>query len=202
MTDFEQYDISQPRPTNEIQHAIILCAKIVNLSLVSAMQPIGTREEWSRLHTMLDDWQQHLATGVQPLLNINGVKAADFEDISTSFPVIIYTNRSTFYTTFLFHLSCLMLLQSRPHSFRRMKSTCLRTIVYHSVYFCGISKSNRLAWSHDPLVVAALLLVGKFLSYRGQQIEMLQHLEALTGLTGWKTSKEMDRLQEHWRVGQ
>ena len=200
--DFGRYESSQPHSANEIQHSIILCANILTLSLAPAVQSTSKREEWSRLHSMLEDWQLHLATGAQPLLSINGVKAADFENISTSFPVIIYTNRSTYYTAFLFHLSCLMLLQNRPHSFRRMKSTCLRTIVYHSVYFCGISKSNRAAWSWDPIVVAALLHAGRFLSYRGQQTELLQHLKELAELSGWKTGKEMDKLQEHWRVGQ
>lgn len=200
--DFEQLRLSRSSPTEDIQHSIILCAEILNLSLLPATYSVGQKEEWSKLHRMTEDWQVHLAKGFQSLLNINGLKAVDFDGISTSFPVEIYTNRTTFYTAFLFHLSCLLLLQSRPHSLRRMKSTCLRNIVYHSVYLCGISKSNRLGWSHDPLVLAALLRAGTVLSYRGQQMEMLQHLNALTGLTGWKTSKEMDRLQEYWRFGQ
>jgi len=202
ITDFEQLRLSRYSLKEDIQHSNILCAEILNLSLAPATCSMGKREEWSKLHMMIEDWQSHLARCFQPLLSINSLKAVDFGDISTSFPVVIYTNRSTFYTAFLFHLSCLLLLQSRPHSLRRMKSTCLRNIVYHSVYLCGISKSNRLGWSHDPLVLAALLRAGTVLSYRGQQMEMLQHLNALTGLTGWKTSKEMDRLQEYWRVGQ
>jgi hypothetical protein len=202
VADLEQYDMSQIRPANDIQDAIILCARTVNLNLAPSIHSIGTREEWSRLHTIMEDWQLCLVTGVQPLLAINGAKAVASDDISTSFPVVIYSNRFTFYTSFLFHLSCLMLAQNRPHSLRRMKSTCLRTIAYHSVHLCGISRSNSLAWSWDPILVATLLFVGKFLSYHGQQIELLQHLTELTGLTGWKTSKEIDRLQEHWRVGQ
>ncbi|KAE9379182.1 hypothetical protein N431DRAFT_540827 [Stipitochalara longipes BDJ] len=202
VADFEQYDISQLCPASEIQDAIVLCAKTVNLNLAPAIHSIDKRDEWSRSHTIVEDWQLHLITGVQPLLTITGVKATELEDTSTSFPVVIYTNRPMFFTSCLFHMSCLLLLQNRPHSLRRMKSTCLRTVVYHSVHLCGISKSNRLAWSWDPILVAALLFASKFLSYRGQQIEILQHLKELTGLTGWRTSKEIDRLQEHWRVGQ
>jgi hypothetical protein len=83
-----------------------------------------------------------------------------------------------------------------------MKSACLKTIPWHSVQLCGISKSNRLAWSWDPIVVAALLYAGKFLSYCGQQSEMVQLLQDLSELTGWKTRKEIEKLKEFWNAGQ
>jgi hypothetical protein len=82
------------------------------------------------------------------------------------------------------------------------ESTCLKTIPWHAVNLCGISKSNRLAYSWDPIVVIALLYAGKSLSYRGQQNEMLQHFKALADLTGWKMRQEIQRLKELWKAGQ
>jgi hypothetical protein len=202
VADFEQYGISQLLPANKVQDAIILCAKAVDLNLSQSIHSIGKMEQWTKLYTATENWQVCLGTGAQPILAINGVKAADSEDILTSFPLVIYTNRVDFYTSFLYHLSCLLLLQSRPHSLRRMKSACLKTIPWHSVQLCGISKSNRLAWSWDPIVVAALLYAGKFLSYCGQQSEMVQLLQDLSELTGWKTRKEIEKLKEFWNAGQ
>ena len=202
MADFGRYGVSKLLPATEVQDAIILCAKTVNLNLSQSIHPIGKREEWLRLHTAIESWQVCLVKEVQPILAINGVKAADSEDISTSFPVVIYTNRADFYTSFLYHLSCLLLLKGRPHSLRRMKTACLKTIPWHSVQLSGISRSNRLPWSWDPIVTTALLFAGKSLSYCGQQNEMMQHLQALSVLTGWKMRKEIEKLKEFWRAGQ
>jgi hypothetical protein len=46
------------------------------------------------------------------------------------------------------------------------------------------------------------LYAGKFLSYHGQQNEMLQHFDALADLTRWKMRREIQRLKELWKVGQ
>lgn len=194
--------MSQLLPATEVQDAIILCVEIVNLNFSRTTQPIAKKEAWLKLHSAVEDWRMYLITGVQPILTIHGVKAAESEHISTSFPVVIYTNRPHFYTSFLFHLSCLLLLQCRPHSLRRAKNTCLKTVSYHAVYLCGVSKSNRLAYSWDPILIAGLLYAGKYLSYCRQQIELLQQLEALAELTGWKMRKEIQRLQEIWKASQ
>jgi hypothetical protein len=122
VADFGQYDAPQLLPATDIQDAIILCGKTVNFNLPQAIHHVAKKEGWPVLHRAMENWQMYLVTGVQPILTINGVKAADSEDISTAFPVVIYTNRTTFYTYFLYHLSCLLLLQSRLHSLRRMKA--------------------------------------------------------------------------------
>ena len=94
----------------------------------------------------------------------------------------------------MLHTILLLLVQCKP---RRVK---LKAATWYAVQICGLSLSNSLLWSWDPLIVAALLFAGPFLSYSKQQLELMEHLEALRKMTGWIFEEEMRELGHAWKL--
>jgi hypothetical protein len=121
-------------------------------------------------------------------------------NIPSEFPLQIHTSRVSFYSSFLQHLISLFLLVSRPRNTGRAMSTKLKTTTWHAVQICGLSISNNVLWSWDPVVVAALLHTGQYLSYGPQQTELLRHLRRMEVTTAWKFGREIGQLQDFWRV--
>jgi hypothetical protein len=121
-------------------------------------------------------------------------------NIPVEFPLQVHITRVSFYSSFLAHLTSIFLLNSRPSNIDRALANNLKTITWHAVQICGLSMSNNILWSWDPVIVAAILYAGQALSYPAQQIELLRYLRELEETTAWKFSDEVSELQELWRV--
>jgi hypothetical protein len=193
------YDFSQLKYMTSTQSALVTCAHAVQLAFSNHTHSVPIKDAWLKLHAAAEEWQNNLDVDAQPILVIDGVKAANAN--FSGFPVIILTNRASFYSSFLHHLTCFLLLQIRPHYLRQTQSRILKTIPLHAVYLCGISTSNRLTWSWDPITVTTLLYAGKSLSYIKQQEGLLGHLGLLRNLTGWKMDNEIQKLSSLWKSG-
>jgi hypothetical protein len=115
--------------------------------------------------------------------------------------VFIFTTRISFYNSFLLHITQLLLVLCKPRNIEHGAVTKLKTAPWYAVQICGLSLSNPEIWSWDPLIVAALLFAGSFLSYSEQQLELMEHMEALREMTGWRFEQEIQGLQEFWSAG-
>ena len=121
--------------------------------------------------------------------------------IPTSFPVFIFTNRILFYNSFLSNITQMLLVQCKPHNTANSAAKSLKTTPWYAVQICGLSSSNPTLWSWDPLIVAALLFAGSFLSYSERQLELMEHSKVLRQMTGWMFEQEIQDLEEFWKTG-
>lgn len=190
---------------NHLQELLILCANAACL----ASKPLDAQEildHWRYLHSKLQALHSNRsAAGVLPLLAspIAGISISNPSStkIPTSFPLSIYTSRMSFFSTLLYHLTSLLLLQFKPRRVDARSAKFLKTTTWHAVEVCGLSLSNPLLWSWDPIVVAALIRAGLSLSYVSQQEELFAHLRRLESLTGWILENELRDLKEFWKMG-
>lgn len=194
--------------TFHLENALLLCAEIADLAFSQSAEGHPTSEIWNSFYTrfqsMRDSPQSELLV---PLLasqigSINIWETTPHplnHSIPSEFPLQIHTSRVSFYSYFLYHLTSLLLLVSQPRNIDRTVSSKLRTTTWHAVQICGLSMSNNVLWSWDPLVVLSLLHAGQSLSYGAQQMELLRHLRRLEETTAWKFGGEVDRLEDFWR---
>lgn len=73
----------------------------------------------------------------------------------------------------------------------------MKTETWHALQICSVSLSNKLLWSWDPAIIATLLHCGRLLSYSAQQEELIEHLQKLQLMTGWKFQRDIDELEDY-----
>lgn len=197
---------TQSRIVNHLQESLLLCAKVACLAQSRDNQ--ATFDSWMHLYSQLQTLRSsQSAEEVLPILTspIAGLSSSKHKHWSTKtpadFPIQIHTSRVSFYSAFLDHLTCLLLLRSKPRKVFGRDAKSLKTTTWHAVEICGLSMSNPLFWSWDPVVVAALIPAGPTLSYAAQQKELLEHLRRLEKLTGWAIRKALQDLEDNWRIG-
>lgn len=205
----EQSAYSVVQTTSHLENALLLCAKIANLAFTPNAESYSTSEIWNGLYAQFQSIQSsQQSDSLLPLLSSQiGSFAFSKPDsqpstayVPSEFPLHIHTSRVSFYSAFLTHFISILLLISRPRNVERTMSSRLKTTTWHAVHVCGLSMSNNILWSTDPVVVAALLHAGPSLSYVAQQIELLRHLRRLEKTTGWKFGGEVVQLEEFWRA--
>ncbi|KAG9235733.1 hypothetical protein BJ875DRAFT_458272 [Amylocarpus encephaloides] len=203
LSTFSSSTTSQGQSTRHLHASLILCAQTSNLFSQSANGRANV-DTWSHLYTRLQALQTHQSTdNLGPLLAFTigriTLSPSSPSKIPTNFPLSIHTSRQTFYAHFLTHLTSLLLIQSRPRKINTRAAKGLKTAAWHAVQLCGLSISNNMAWSWEPVVMAALVFSGPFLSYGGQHGELAGHLRGLDRMTGWQVEREVERLERFWR---
>jgi hypothetical protein len=182
------------------------------IEVVSYWQSVDKRidvERWVLLSSMLPTLEKSQSLELTlPLLSspIGKIVFSRSDNVSpsrlipASFPISIFTSRSGFYTAFLKHLMQMLLVQCKPRRISTRAAKLVNTAAWHAVQVCGLSLSNSILWSWDPLVVAALLLAGSFVSYSEQQQELMEHLIFLKRMTGWGFDLEIQNLETLWNT--
>lgn len=192
--------------TPRLEDALLLCAKMADLAFSHSTESRATFERWSSLYDEFQDIENsEQSESLLPLLRsqIGSIKFLESgphlsSNIPSEFPLQIHTSRVSFYFSFLHHLMSLLLLMSRPRNIDRTTSNKFKTTTWHAVQICGLSISNNILWSWDPVVIAVLLHAGQSLSYGAQQKELLRHLRRLEETTAWKFGSEVDQLEDFW----
>lgn len=182
---------------------------MVNLAFSHTTDSNRSLGSWSNLYTSFQSTQNtQLTESSIPILrsqigSINFLTSGQHlpsSNLPSEFPLQIHTSRISFYFAFLNHLISLLLLISRPRNIDPTTIGKCRTTTWHAVQICGLSMSNNILWSWDPVVIAALLHAGQSLSYGAQQKELLLHLRRLEETTAWKIGGEVDQLVAFWRA--
>lgn len=196
------------RTTSRQEDALLLCAKIADLTFSQDTETHPAAEIWSSLYTSFQNTRDiRQSESLIPILSsqIGSISISKTtptppnESIPSEFPLQIHTSRVSFYSSFLYHLTSILLLMSRPTNIDRSMNSKLKTTTWHAVQISGLSMSNNILWSWDPVVVTALLYTGQSLSYKAQQMELLRHLRRLEETTAWKFGSEVDQLEDFWR---
>lgn len=196
--------------SHEITHLrklLLLCTRVSDLAFLQTTNQSSIIDGWNRLYVELQDLMNNNQSDVpiaslltSPIGSISSSNSTTSSiGIPTSFPLHIYTSRLSFYCSFLNHLTCLLLGQSRPHKINDRAAKSLRAAPWLAVQLCGLSLSNTVVWSWDPVVVSALLFAGSFLTYVGQQMELSAYLRRLERMTGWILKQDIQRLEEFWK---
>lgn len=193
---------------HHLQHLLLLCAQCTELSFSQPSDNQARIDGWAELYTQLQAWKQNFqseatitALLTSPIGSMSSYNAsASRTGTPISFPIHIFTSRLSFYCAFLDHLTCLLLIQSRPRQINDTAEKSLKTAPWRAVQLCGLSLSNAVLWSWDPVVVAALIFAGSLLTYAGQQTELSEHLQKLEKMTGWVLKQDIEKLEEFWKV--
>ena len=196
-------------PSSEIDYLrnlLLFCTRVTRLVFLPSSNYEARSEDWACLYAQFQALQTNHGCQdmIEPLLisPINSISSSKttplFTSTPNSFPIHIYTSRLLFYCSFLEHLMCLLLIQSRPRKIIPNSAKSLKTAPWYAVQLCGMSLSNNELWSWDPVIISALIFAGSFLSYAGQQTELLKHLRTLEKMTGWLFKKEIQELGELW----
>ncbi|CZR69836.1 uncharacterized protein PAC_19736 [Phialocephala subalpina] len=192
--------------SSHLQETILLSAEIVDFC--QSTNNNHDTERWVHLFSKLRDLESLCPSGFAlPLVSSQiGMIAFSKSDplpashtIPRTFPIPIFTSRASFYVSLLRHLTRMLLSQCKPRKIEKRIVEGLRTASLYAVQICGLSLSNPLVWSWDPVVVASLLAAGPLLSYSEQQGELLEHLKRLSFITGWKFGQELQDLEDVWK---
>ncbi|KAH9223010.1 hypothetical protein DL95DRAFT_440743 [Leptodontidium sp. 2 PMI_412] len=192
---------------------LLLCLNVVKFRF--SQDTSHAEDTWTRLHTQHQSLTaSHPSQSQSLLISSIGRISLSAPDTSTStttplsFPFQLHTTRLSFYATLLTHLTSLLLLQCLPPRLKlKLKLTqtallqSLKTETWHAVQICSLALSNRVIWSYDPVVIAALLLAGRMLSYEAQQQELIRFLRTLRVVTSWVFDAEIAELEEAWEDG-
>ena len=192
---------------NYLHESLLLCTQVIDLAFSQLSENQAKVDGWTPLCSQLQIVQNSQPREVLHSLLTSPIGSISFSkpvpsttSLPSSFPLHIHTNRLSFYVAFVNHLTCLLLIRSKPRKVDGKAGKGLRTETWHAVQLCGLSLSNTILWNWDPVIVAALLYAGPLLSYAGQQKELLLHLVVLRKTTGWLIEEEIHRLEEFWKV--
>jgi hypothetical protein len=183
-----------------IDEALAICARVADLCFTQPLVSESVADSWLGLYSDIETWNLKLPSVMRPMLNSAIGSISYDEGTAKSFPLIMHTSRASFYGCLLYHITCLLLLQCKPRAIRGRVTTQLKTVTWHAVQLCGLSISNNITWSWDPVSVSVILHAGQLLSYTEQQHELLVHLQQLAKLTGWRIHREIRNLAENWQT--
>lgn len=185
------------RTYSVIQRALNLYSQAFNCRIGSHTTYQTMTATWSRVCSESQLWYHDRQPEMRPIFqssvrNIHGNPCGSI----SSFPIQLHSSQISFYGAMLYYTTNLFLLQCVPLRMKRNIDQRLITATWHAVQLCGLSLSTDIRWSWDPLALASLVKVGRLLSYKDQQSELLGHLLHLQQLT--RKLDELERLRRLW----
>ncbi|KAH6669217.1 hypothetical protein B0J14DRAFT_641139 [Halenospora varia] len=189
---------SPSSPTSFLENSLLLCIHTAKLYFSKSSNGIPTTNTWMSLYSQHQSMQANQPTELVPLLTsaIGSIRHSDVDSSGPrNFPLSIHTTRLSLYTAFLSHLTSLLLIQCRPRRLDQGVVRKMKTETWHALQICSLSLSNKLLWSWDPAIIATLLHCGRLLSYSAQQEELVEHLQKLQLMTGWKFQRDIGELE-------
>ncbi|KAH8676474.1 hypothetical protein BGZ60DRAFT_402691 [Tricladium varicosporioides] len=185
-----------------LENSLLLCVHTVKLYFSTSSHESPNTKIWMSLYSRQQTIQSNQPTEFIPLL-ISAIGSVRHSDVDSSkprhFPLSIHTTRLSLYTAFLGHLTSLLLIQCRPRRLNQAVVRKMKTETWHALQICSLSLSNKLLWSWDPVIIAALLHCGRLLSYSAQQEELIEHLRKLQLTTGWEFQAAIGELEGYLR---
>lgn len=194
----EYHSNSQHSASDCIRQVLILCVQAFNLSTCAQSNSQSTVAIWSRISSELQTWHSSLPSEMRPIFKSGIGRINNTPGTSGAFPLSIHTSQTSLYGSILYHFTNICLLQCVPRRMKQYAAQNLGTVTWHAVQLCGLSVSNEIRWSWDPVTIVTLFQAGMLLSFEDQQVELFHHLSQLTRITGWKFERELQNLSQFW----
>ncbi|KAG5948664.1 hypothetical protein E4U53_006213 [Claviceps sorghi] len=166
--------------------------------------------KWLALWRSCQAWRARRPLSMRPIVDIGTMEASQMQQDGASFPIQLYTSALAVQANILYHLTSLLLLVHKP----RLLSTpagphgkpeaMYTSQGWHAQHIAGVASTNEFAEQWDPIVFAALLLVGKGLTHRTQQRALRTCLTAGSAVTGLMAEDggEVRSLEDSWRAAE
>lgn len=130
------------------------------------------------------------------------LRELDFdEDAETSpsdpFPFILYSAYCAISSNQLYHAACLLLLEMKPTFINVREEGHIGSPLWHARRICGISITNT---HHGSLnnAIQPLWLAGKLLSHPVEHRAIVDLMQRIEDITGWRVTWRIKDLKELW----
>lgn len=118
------------------------------------------------------------------------------------FPLLLFTSGAGLMANQLYHTAMLLMLQSKPRTYRvsgaRVASGM--SALWHARRVCGIALANEARECWDPSLVASFVVAARGMTHAEQHGALLEKLEGVGRLTGWKVGHYRSMLMEEWGI--
>ncbi|KAG5914209.1 hypothetical protein E4U42_000623 [Claviceps africana] len=166
--------------------------------------------KWLALWRSCQAWRVRRPPSMRPIVDIGTMEASQMQQDGASFPIQLYTSALAVQANIFYHLTSLLLLSHKPRLLNKLagphgKLEAVYTSQgWHAQHIAGVASTNEFAEQWDPIVFAALLLVGKGMTHKTQQRALRTCLRAGSAVTGLMAEDggEMGSLEDSWRAAE
>lgn len=158
--------------------------------------------QWTFLWTDCQKWHNERPVDTQQIVDVRGGEADQIDpDHDSSFPILIYTTPMALVANAIYHTTSLLLLTHKPRLLKSLPGPrCFTSHIWHAQSIAGIAASNDSPEQWDPILVAALLLIGRDMTHESQQLVLLGQFKKISESTGIDLTRETEALQSAWDV--
>ncbi|OKL60962.1 hypothetical protein UA08_03698 [Talaromyces atroroseus] len=137
-----------------------------------------TIEKWLELTHELNQWYSRRNSLFQPVTDLESHER-DFSD----FPVILFTSGAGVFGNQLYHTAMYLLLQKKPRTAQLLHiHSAARSILWHTRRICGMALHNDRRQCWDFSLLSSLFIAAKTMTYRSQQVDILQGIHRIAAL--------------------
>lgn len=186
------------------RYSMLLCAQAIDLrsernllsTLGTGAQPADYTSRWIEIWNQTQTW--HRDRPIE-LISVFEAAADSLDGCSANvFPTAIFSTGCAILANQLHHTTALLLLQCKPRMLRL--SSGKTSHVWHAQQICGISASNDESKTWDFTLLASLLVAARVMTHSAQHAVVLETLERVRRITGWRVGSEIDRLRSFWNL--
>ncbi|KAH8646879.1 hypothetical protein BX600DRAFT_518899 [Xylariales sp. PMI_506] len=163
----------------------------------------GLVGSWTSLVDDLRSWYRLRPQEFMPMV--------DFEMANdTTFPTILFTSGAAVFGNQMYHTAMFLLLRHKPRTAQISSSSTSSTSssdprravdsspLWHARRVCGIALNNDRRESWDMSLVSSLLAVAKSMTHETQHQAILEALDQIGEMTGFRVGSIRDTLKEEW----
>lgn len=170
--------------------AVLLCLKAVDFCSGCCEVGVPRSQAWYGLVEELASWHASQPKSFRPLIDLESTPGPTPPPESL-FPVLCFTNGAAVLGNQLYHGAMLLLLRNKPRTvpphWLRLLSAAPSSQLWHARRVCGIAVHNSHAAWWDPCILAVVYIAASKMTYTPQQQQVLECLERVGCLTGWRT---------------
>lgn len=187
------------------RYSMLLCARAIDVrSERNIPTTTGTETQvadyasrWIEIWNQTQAWYRDRPI---ELISVLDAPADSLEDFSANvFPTAIFSTGCAILANQLHHTTALLLLQCKPRTLRLPNGKT--SPVWHAQKICGIAASNDLSRTWDFTLLASLLMAARVMTHSSQHAVIIDTIEQVRRLTGWRVDSEIDRLRVFWNLG-
>ena len=116
------------------------------------------------------------------------------------FPLLLFTSGAGLMANQLYHTAMLLMLQNKPRTYRISTRRVAEgmSALWHGRRVCGIALANDARECWDPSLVASFAVAARGMTHSDQHRTLLEKLDDVGRLTGWKVGYYRKFLMEEW----
>lgn len=170
--------------------AIVLCEDSTNTRSATS----NATESWMRLVHKLNEWYLGRPSEFRSMLELDPEPEND-----TNFPALLFTNGAGIFGNQLYHTAMHLLLQKKPRTANLAHLTpAARSSLWHTRRICGMALHNDRRQCWDLTLLASFFVAATSMTYRAQQMEIVQGFHRIQDITGWDVGDLVATLQVKW----